>query len=306
MGDQLKDLEKLAELKDRGVLSDAEFEAQKRALLGSAAGNRQWTVGRVIKWMVAAVVLIPVVAFIGSIFSGVKEAHKAAGGPPVCEDAQVQQKVIAMANLNAAAAAARLGLGVPEIRGLLEIQQLHFDEAAGDRLCVAKTKVSGGTGVVGYSVVWQDKENRLSNVQIENYSDLISKYGPSATQAVAVAEQPSAGVQEEGAQAESGAASAQSAQQPSFDCAKAASSVEKSICGSAELAGLDVELVGTYRRVLAASDEEGKGFVKTMQRDWLTKRNQCQSADCLAGAYSDQIEQLSLVERQLSKPAEFR
>jgi hypothetical protein len=35
MGDQIEQLKQLAELRDQGVLSDQEFEAQKRKILGS-------------------------------------------------------------------------------------------------------------------------------------------------------------------------------------------------------------------------------------------------------------------------------
>jgi Short C-terminal domain len=35
MGDQIEQLKQLAQLRDQGILSDQEFEAQKRKLLGS-------------------------------------------------------------------------------------------------------------------------------------------------------------------------------------------------------------------------------------------------------------------------------
>jgi uncharacterized protein YecT (DUF1311 family) len=63
---------------------------------------------------------------------------------------------------------------------------------------------------------------------------------------------------------------------PSFDCSKAATPVEKAICRDAELAKLDKELSQLYAKVLETQGEK----VKESQRAWLAERDkQCKGKD---------------------------
>ncbi|MBF0163408.1 MAG: DUF1311 domain-containing protein [Magnetococcales bacterium] len=75
---------------------------------------------------------------------------------------------------------------------------------------------------------------------------------------------------------------------PSFDCAKAASAVEKLICGHAELATLDGQLAALYKQALArVSDAEA---LKKSQRDWLRQeRNGCADVACLRTVYQGRL-----------------
>jgi uncharacterized protein len=77
---------------------------------------------------------------------------------------------------------------------------------------------------------------------------------------------------------------------PSFDCAKAATSVEKMICADAELSRLDVELARVYDTALKKSTDQAA--LKQQQRDWLTVRNSCEDADCIEMSYRSQIGEL--------------
>lgn len=71
----------------------------------------------------------------------------------------------------------------------------------------------------------------------------------------------------------------------SFDCAKAATSQERLICGSAELSRLDEQGARSFAAALAAASD--KSLVRAWQRDWLrTTRNGCADADCLRRALS--------------------
>jgi uncharacterized protein YecT (DUF1311 family) len=63
---------------------------------------------------------------------------------------------------------------------------------------------------------------------------------------------------------------------PSFDCSKASTPVEKAICRDAELAKLDKELSQLYAKVLETQGEK----VKESQRAWLAERDkQCKGKD---------------------------
>ncbi|TCS35086.1 uncharacterized protein DUF1311 [Reinekea marinisedimentorum] len=82
---------------------------------------------------------------------------------------------------------------------------------------------------------------------------------------------------------------------PSFNCSKASTEVEKSICSSSSVAALDVVLSKVYKKILAAGFDE----VRETQRAWLKERDRCLHDETsgwlrepLAKCYSDRIEEL--------------
>jgi hypothetical protein len=82
------------------------------------------------------------------------------------------------------------------------------------------------------------------------------------------------------------------AEGPSFDCAKAGTTVERTICGDPKLAELDVAMVSAYKVVLGkAVDKPG---VRTAQATWRDMvRNDCNSVQCLTEAYQKRIDKLN-------------
>ncbi len=74
---------------------------------------------------------------------------------------------------------------------------------------------------------------------------------------------------------------------PSFDCAKAASKVEREICGeyAHDLRSADRDIAALYQRAKVVNSG-----VKASQRDWLKQRNRCGTeeypGDCIRGSYS--------------------
>lgn len=78
---------------------------------------------------------------------------------------------------------------------------------------------------------------------------------------------------------------------PSFDCAKASTFAEISICANDELAQLDVRLSKAYKALLSASSDTAAA--KAAQRAWVSKREACRSADCIEVLYVDRITELS-------------
>lgn len=82
-----------------------------------------------------------------------------------------------------------------------------------------------------------------------------------------------------------------------FDCAKAATPVEKMICADAGLSRLDETLATVYAARAADS------AVKTEQRQWLRQvRNACATPACLATAYQQRIADL---QQRLASPSPF-
>ena len=77
----------------------------------------------------------------------------------------------------------------------------------------------------------------------------------------------------------------------SFDCGKAGTSVEKTICSDKELSRLDDLLTAAYRKALA--DMENVSDLRASQISWLKDvRNHCQDADCLKAAYLDRLDKM--------------
>lgn len=77
---------------------------------------------------------------------------------------------------------------------------------------------------------------------------------------------------------------------PSFDCAKAASRVEKLICSSEALSQLDSDLAEAYRTALRdVTWSSANRRIRADQKNWLSRRNQCASAKCLRRLYHTRI-----------------
>ena len=77
---------------------------------------------------------------------------------------------------------------------------------------------------------------------------------------------------------------------PSFDCAKAATAVEKVVCDDGPLAALDVELARLHR--LAATGK-GAEALRSSQAKWRDERNACATAAdvaaCTVRSYVERI-----------------
>jgi len=82
---------------------------------------------------------------------------------------------------------------------------------------------------------------------------------------------------------------------PSFDCTKATLKVETAICGSTQLAALDVETTRLYD-LIGRSAGVDRGALQRLQGGWLNKRNACAAAAdttaCLTEAYAGRINDL--------------
>jgi len=77
----------------------------------------------------------------------------------------------------------------------------------------------------------------------------------------------------------------------SFDCAKAATKVEKLICADAALSKFDEKLNTAYKAAL--QDEKQADYIRQAQKQWLKGRNGCRDVDCLKASYQDRINELA-------------
>lgn len=88
----------------------------------------------------------------------------------------------------------------------------------------------------------------------------------------------------------------------SFDCAKATTSVEKSICGDDKLSQMDSDLAVAYKQALERSDDKQK--LVHEQRQWIQDvRNACADAICLTQAYTARLKQLSTISCPSTSPS---
>lgn len=89
----------------------------------------------------------------------------------------------------------------------------------------------------------------------------------------------------------------------SFDCHKAATWLEKTVCSNPELSKLDEELAKAYHDALASLSPEGQEETKQYQQQWLKEISPyCEArlkfkfddstAECLEDTYKDRITQL--------------
>lgn len=81
---------------------------------------------------------------------------------------------------------------------------------------------------------------------------------------------------------------------PSFDCSKASSTVEKSICSDPYLAIADHEMASIYKALYSRLSYDKQQQLKNEQLTWLKKRNACGKdqdiAACIRKLYRDRIE----------------
>jgi len=82
-----------------------------------------------------------------------------------------------------------------------------------------------------------------------------------------------------------------SAAAASFDCAKAATRVERTICADRKLSDLDDQLAAAYQNALTAASDANS--IRTRQREWLAnERNKCRDSTCIQDAYAKRLAEL--------------
>jgi len=92
----------------------------------------------------------------------------------------------------------------------------------------------------------------------------------------------------------------------SFDCNKASTQTEKTVCGNGELSGLDTTLAEVYAKSLAASSPVAKAKLRAGERIWLGFLNGvCDDAECITVAYQARIDQLEDVGKNINVEGPF-
>ena len=77
----------------------------------------------------------------------------------------------------------------------------------------------------------------------------------------------------------------------SFNCDKAVTLVEKSICSNNNLSKLDAALSANYTGMMGSDiGDIAKNNLRATQRDWLTTRNTCTTVQCIEILYRQRID----------------
>lgn len=80
---------------------------------------------------------------------------------------------------------------------------------------------------------------------------------------------------------------------PSFDCGKASTFVEKSICSVNVLGNLDGAMAENYKYMKASDIGDGaKSDLTSTQKQWMLERNKCTSIECVETAYRKRIDEI--------------
>ncbi|MHB8624486.1 MAG: lysozyme inhibitor LprI family protein [Sulfuricaulis sp.] len=83
------------------------------------------------------------------------------------------------------------------------------------------------------------------------------------------------------------------AQAASFDCEKAVSTIEKTICGDDELSKLDEKLYTAYKNAL--QNDKHANSIRHSEEQWIKDRNHCTDAACMKIAYEKRITELTSI-----------
>jgi len=91
------------------------------------------------------------------------------------------------------------------------------------------------------------------------------------------------------------------AQRAGFDCSRAATPIERAICGNAELAAADRAMMVDYASLTAKLDPQGRAHLEADQARWLRNRERAcageaeDAEECLAARYRDRAGRLKLL-----------
>jgi len=174
-----EELSRLAELRDRGVLTPKEFDQRKRKLL---RGKRPW-------WMTALLLIIGlfcaicVLAILTAIFVPVFR-NSVAANELACDSPEVQQTALNAVNQQINGLRSNFGILGPHLvppgtqaHAMSGITELHRDKQTGFIACVATAKLGDDEGDIGYTVSWINQSAGEFWVELVHHKDLGDRYG---------------------------------------------------------------------------------------------------------------------------------
>lgn len=168
-----EELSRLVELRDRGVLTQKEFDRKKKQILN---GGRPGA-SRLMTWVAGLVAFMILAGFAVKLF------EPFAGTELGCDTPEVQEKVVTLINQQSASVFSQLGYGglaaAMQIHGVGKTHELYRDPKSGFLACLGRTQHARGEGDIGYTVSWQDRSRGEFWVEIANSEVLRARYAAS-------------------------------------------------------------------------------------------------------------------------------
>lgn len=205
--DRVSELERLASLRASGALTEDEFaKAKSRVIQGGRTGK-----------FVSCSILALVAGLLGAgayyVKGGQSVSAESVESPPeqvaatqpiaqpidtpACDDADVQQKVVELANEQARAEASRIrsDLGpmgaamlgnsdMPRLLAVHNVRTIFHHEQSGFRACSASGELNKGSLELGFTIEWHDKQKGEYLVQMDRVAYLKAQYGQSGSPTV--------------------------------------------------------------------------------------------------------------------------
>ena len=181
------------------------------------------------------------------------------------------------------------------------------DEASGALNCSGTFYLDLPPGMVAagnHASLTADLDYTLSNdsVDLRNADGMISSLAALTRVAVPPSESADTNIVEnvtnEGNAVNAASANVQpgrpnaSPSRPSFDCARASSPGETTVCQDNGLAALDLDMATQYRRSLATATPVQKQLLQTTRDRFLAYRDRCPNRQCIANAYVGRMREI--------------
>lgn len=172
-----EEIKRLAELRDQGLITSAEFGDKKRKIL---KGKRPWWKTALL-WIIGLWCLVALLSILVAILAPVIRSMSA-GGNLACDTPEVKEKVVALMNEQISNARSQLGIFgglIPagtQVHSLGDAIQLYRDADSGFIACTASAKNDKGEGEIGYTVSWRDRNNGEFWVEVSSAKELQARY----------------------------------------------------------------------------------------------------------------------------------
>lgn len=171
------EIKRLAELRDQGLITTAEFSDRKRKIL---KGKRAWWKTALL-WIIGLWCLVLLLSIVVAIFGPIIR-NLSPGGDLACDMPEVKEKVVSLLNEQISDARSQLGIFrglIPagtQVHSLGETTQLYRDAERDFIACTAPTKHDKGDGEVGYTVSWRGRSNGEFWVEVSGAKELRARY----------------------------------------------------------------------------------------------------------------------------------
>lgn len=169
-----EELSRLAELRDKGVLTQKEFDSKKRQLLNGGRTPSRFII------MLAGVVALVAIAGVASnmldIGTEIVPEIAVQGGVSACEIQDVQTAVLNHLTAGNKAFYAQKIHDQVTARSLIDISEVYVNNGTGFTACVAKVQYLGHQGTTGYTVTWVDRTRGEFVVEFSRMDAILAEY----------------------------------------------------------------------------------------------------------------------------------